>query len=598
MENSIQTSFQAGDVVDSKWVILKLVGQGGMAEVYRAYQLKLQREVAIKVISRKLIEEIGDNEYEASLCLERFRREVKVMAQIQHPNVVRVFDYGSASVSRGEKEVQIEYIVMEFMPGTSLRTSMSAEGFYPDEDRAREWLLDYFLPVLDGVLALHRIGIVHRDLKPENVLFDGKKPKITDFGIARSSRLEPITQSVDIKGTPAYMSPEHYLDFRRSDERADVYSLGKILYEAISGKIRADQIPFKQSSLNEPDGQFFKALDTIIRNATAENKAARLQSVEELKYAIEQVLDRGSKPSPKTTRFGPDKKTSKIVPMLFLTAALAVLASFATALYHTKTLPDAGLKLGKTSITGANNLKEQVPHGTKELPAQITGRDGDVLHLIPGGEIPPAAEAGAAAGKSSKIKPFYMDEYLVTNYQFIHFLNDSLSEITVKDNAVIAEGHIWLFLGDVVKGYEPILYRNGKFELSGAQHSSCPVLRVTAYGAAAYAVHYGRRLPSERQWVYAAYEGRLSKDRPPLSGLSFGSNFSAPVLDMEPDRLGIRGLDGHFAEWAVSGNGSNGPGYIVLGGAADKGFPMRGIARKSWDASADIGFRTVFDPSK
>jgi serine/threonine-protein kinase len=101
------------------------------------------------------------------------------------------------------------------------------------------------------------MDIVHRDLKPENFLMDGNIPKLTDFGLARSDRLESVTQSMDVKGTVNYMSPEHFFDFRKTDQRADIYSLGKILYEAIDGKIGEKTLPFKNASLPNPDTFFY-----------------------------------------------------------------------------------------------------------------------------------------------------------------------------------------------------------------------------------------------------------------------------------------------------------------------------------------------------
>ena len=233
MSKSTESTFEVGAVLDEKWVILSFIGKGGMGEVYRAHQLSLDRDVAIKIISPAFLDELDDNEYEAETCLERFNREIKVMARVRHPNILQIFDSGSATVTTDKKDTRIEYLVVEYVPGGTLRATMSAQGFHPEEDRTREWLLNYFLPVLDGVAALHEAGIVHRDLKPENVLMDGQTPKIADFGLARCGRLAPFTQSMDMKGTPPYMSPEHFLDLKRTDARADVYSLGKILYEAV-----------------------------------------------------------------------------------------------------------------------------------------------------------------------------------------------------------------------------------------------------------------------------------------------------------------------------------------------------------------------------
>ncbi|HOV84838.1 MAG TPA: serine/threonine-protein kinase, partial [Syntrophobacteraceae bacterium] len=244
MNVTSNSTFETGTVIEKKWVILSFIGKGGMGEVYRAHQLNLDRDVAIKVISQGWLREIGDNAYEAETCLDRFRREVKVMAQVRHPNVLQIYDHGSVSIKKGERDVAVEYLAMEYIPGGTLRSTMSAEGFEPDEERTREWIARYFIPVLEGVRALHEMGIVHRDLKPENVLLDGSAPKLADFGLARSCRIAPVTQSVDVKGTPPYMSPEHFLDLKRTDERADIYSLGKILFEAVAGKMKQDQIPF------------------------------------------------------------------------------------------------------------------------------------------------------------------------------------------------------------------------------------------------------------------------------------------------------------------------------------------------------------------
>ena len=164
---------------------------------------------------------------------------------------------------------------MEYIPGNTVRETMLEEGFYPDEDAVKNWISDYFIPVLDGVEILHMLGIVHRDLKPENVLMDKDTPKIADFGLAHSHRMQSVTRSIDVKGSPAYMSPEHFFDFRRADQRADVYSLGKILFEAVAGKITSEILPLKRVSLPEADTPFFQKLDRIIRDATAENKEDR-----------------------------------------------------------------------------------------------------------------------------------------------------------------------------------------------------------------------------------------------------------------------------------------------------------------------------------
>jgi len=253
MTKTFENILETGTVLNDKWVILELIGKGGMGEVYRAHQLNLKRDVAIKVISQEWLQTLEDDVEEVEKGLKRFRREVQAMSQIRHQHVLQIFDYGSDTIKKEGEDSSIEYIVMEYIPGATLRFTMSEEGFHPDQEIIKNWLEDYFLPVLDGVQAMNELGMVHRDLKPENVLMDATTPKIADFGLARSTRMAPVTQSVDIKGTMPYMSPEHFLDFKKADQRDDIYSLGKILLEAIAGKIPPETITFKSASLEKAD---------------------------------------------------------------------------------------------------------------------------------------------------------------------------------------------------------------------------------------------------------------------------------------------------------------------------------------------------------
>lgn len=273
-------TFEIGRIIENKWVILESLGKGGMGEVYLAHQLNLDRRVAIKVISKDWINSLESDDEAMQASLARFRREVQIMAQVRHPNVLQIQDHGTLGLSEDGDGEAIEYIVMEYAPGGSLRSTMSDEGFYRDEDRTRDWLKRYFLPVMEGVKALHDAGIVHRDLKPENVLLCESMPKIADFGLARSARFKPITRSIEMQGTPFYMSPEHFLDLKGTDERTDIYALGKILYEAIAGKEKAEQVPFKQASLTRTETRFFKDIDLIIQNATLEKREDRWPTVQ------------------------------------------------------------------------------------------------------------------------------------------------------------------------------------------------------------------------------------------------------------------------------------------------------------------------------
>jgi serine/threonine protein kinase len=291
MSDSSSHIFKIGYVLNDKWVIIEFVGKGAMGEVYRAHQLNLKRDVAIKVISQEMLESFEDDPDEIETAIHRFRREVQAMARVRHPKVLQIFDYGSETIHKDARDVPVEYIAMEYISGATLRFTMSEEGFYPEQDLIATWLSDYFLPLLEGVEAIHAGNIAHRDIKPENVLMDGKTPKIADFGLACSLCLKPVTQSLDVKGTPAYMSPEHFFDFKNADRQSDIYSLGKILYEAVDGKFTSKVLPFKEAGLENPDTTFLKKLDRIIQDATAEKKKGRLKSVSNLRIEILEAMD-------------------------------------------------------------------------------------------------------------------------------------------------------------------------------------------------------------------------------------------------------------------------------------------------------------------
>lgn len=180
---------------------------------------------------------------------------------------------------------------MEYIAGETLRFTMSEEGLEDEEQMLYDWLRRYFIPVLNGVEAIHAHGIVHRDLKPENVLMDGDTSKIADFGLARSIKMRAVSNSWDVKGTWPYMAPEQFADFRKAGFAADIYALGKTLFEAVAGKMEPKQLPFKSAALDDPQTSQLKALDAVIRRATAENQQQRYQSVAELRRDIQNIID-------------------------------------------------------------------------------------------------------------------------------------------------------------------------------------------------------------------------------------------------------------------------------------------------------------------
>lgn len=224
-----------GMVLDSKYELVERLGRGGMGTVYRARRLHIGDDVAVKLLSHDLVRE--------KQALARFRREARSAAMIRHQNVVSIHDFNDASGANGES-----YIVMELVKGQSLRSLLESEGRIPAE-RAVALMRD----ICAGVGVAHRQGLVHRDLKPDNVIVtppshEGEKEtaKVVDFGLAKvrdAADVSALTRAGVLLGTLYYMSPEQCRG-EDLDARSDVYSLGAMFYEMLSGVP-----PFKSTNL-------------------------------------------------------------------------------------------------------------------------------------------------------------------------------------------------------------------------------------------------------------------------------------------------------------------------------------------------------------
>ena len=514
MNNESQNSLAIGSVLNEKWIILEFIAKGGMGEVYLAHQIHLKRDVAIKVISKEWLDSISDDDYERETGLQRFRNEVQAMARVRHPNVLQIYDYGSINVKKDDGEVALEYIAMEYVAGGTLRGTISDEGFDDEEELIRKWLQKYFFPMLDGVQAIHELKMAHRDLKPSNVLMEGETPKITDFGLAHSYEWQPVTQSIDIKGTPAYMSPEHFLEFGQADHLSDIYSLGKMLFEAINGRISSKGKPFKQACLQNPETPFLKKLDTIIRKATAEERGKRYVSVAHLHLALEETIEMGQGESLKVAAGVREPPIWHKPRYIWGGIALVALSMAAMGLWHLvgdpgkagfRPEPDPAVIQPAPSVT----IDETTVAGTIETippPKTYLAQDGIQMRFVPGEDFQ-IAEGPQAQKKTVSLKPFYIDGTKVTNHHLVEFLNAVKDTLKIENGLVKQKDKIWFFLGQGTATYEQIIYQHERFYLRDTEYAAYPVVRVTWYGAAAYAVHYGKRLPTALEWRYAASMG-------------------------------------------------------------------------------------------
>ncbi len=313
MSQSITSPTQLG-----RYTELKLLGQGGMGAVYKAYDPSLQRTVAIKVM-------LGQNPE----FLARFEREARAVAKLSHPNVVQVYDFG-------RDEQNNPYFVMELLSGRSLDSLLKEKGPLPNVKVA-----DVLRQAADGLQAAHAVGIVHRDIKPHNLMLDDSgNVKIVDFGIARDlASTDELTSTQATPGTLHYMAPE-VLSGQAADARADIYALGLVGFHLLVGKppfTGQSAVAVAMKQINEPLPDLRdeapscpSSLRRLIERMTEKSPSARVQTCAEVMR--EASLIAHEIVSGTTIQSGHRGKPLVSRPLLFAAAGLGLVAAVVTVL--------------------------------------------------------------------------------------------------------------------------------------------------------------------------------------------------------------------------------------------------------------------------
>jgi eukaryotic-like serine/threonine-protein kinase len=357
-----------GELIAGRYELEELVGTGGMSSVYRAHDRLLERDVALKVLHEQFT---ADDDY-----VERFRREARSVAQLSHPNIVTVID-------RGEQDGR-QFIVFEYVDGENLKTLVEREGPLPEREA-----VGLTLQVARALGFAHENGLIHRDVKPQNVLLNGDgQAKVTDFGIARSLEVHGgLTQTGTVLGTSDYIAPEQARG-ARVDAQSDVYSLGAVLYELLTGEVPFpgdNFVAVAMRHINEPAPSVRERrpdvsprLDAAIRRAMAKDPRDRFGSMDELCRELEACLpDESGISGAQTMVVAPPREPTRrerraarppagrpsVWPLILLLAGLALLAGILAAVF---------------AFTGSGDritrfVRHQTTTAVSAGPAQLTG---------------------------------------------------------------------------------------------------------------------------------------------------------------------------------------------------------------------------------
>ena len=485
-----------------RYHILEQIGEGGMAIVYKAFDTRLEREVAVKVIRMgRLAPDIADK------ALKRFEREGKALARLNHPNIISIIDYG--------EDMGHPYLVMPYLPGGTLKEMLRAEGKTDWQDAAR-----MLLPIAKALTYAHEEEMIHRDVKPANILITRSgDPMLTDFGIAKIIDEEAtmdLTGTRATVGTPEYMAPEQ-VTAKTVDHRADIYALGVVFYEMVTGRkpFQADTpmaVLVKLSSEPLPRPTEFtpklpQSVEQLLLKALAKDPANRYASMGEFVVALEKILQgTSSAPSKAERKRKAEKKTpqekSTVSKASFPTqylwlilggvAITSILLGWLLGGGAAEAFPTKTPTLTNTPTKTATPRSTTTPKATA-TPALGIGStwerpaDGMRMLYIPAGDFEMGSEDGD--GDEEPIHTVYLDAYWMDE-----------TEVT---NAMYAK---------CVSAGE--CDQPGGSYYGDSSYTNHPVVHVDWNDAQNYCRWTGGQLPTEAEWEKAARGGLEGKKYP------------------------------------------------------------------------------------
>lgn len=582
----VEVETKVGTVLDGRYRLDSLIGEGGMGDVYRATHIHLDTQFAVKLLKPEFVAN--------QTAIKRFRREAMAAGRINHQNAVRVTDFGVTPD-------HIVYLVMELVEGQSLRDLIGESG---KMNYLR--VVNIVRQVCGAVEAAHQSGVIHRDLKPDNILIEAAQGvecvKVLDFGIAKlreTNRTDSfLTQAGMIIGTPQYMSPEQ-CQGKQLDPRSDVYSIGILMYEMLSGEVPFDgettlQVVYNQlhlppRPLTELSPQIPVLLARVVLRALAKEPEKRQSSAlelsDELKLAVESIGegDLLLLPYPQMIRQNrssegriynelPNDDESDILRTSpFAEQAGAARRETAQIArqdlekdaFRTQTGPGRPSDVGRKSSPESAGAKSGATTGgarrwliviialallvpatlavyysfrpATPKPAPVTPAVPEGMVYIPGGKFVMGRDDGSSdegPAHEVEVNPYFLDLHEVTNQEYKKFI-DATGRTAPKH---------WK--------------QNGSYLLAEA---GFPVTHVTWDDATSYARWANKRLPTEAEWEYAARGGNREYLYPwgnqwqPGNANIDHKDRTGPVsvgsFDKDVSPFGISDMAGNVSEW-------------------------------------------------
>lgn len=609
-----------------RYHILEQLGEGGMAIVFKAYDTRLEREVALKIIRRgafppELLEEV----------LKRFEREAKSLARMSHPSIVKVHDFGEHDGS--------PYLVLEYLPGGTLKRLLGKPMPWQQAIRL-------LLPVARGLAYAHQRGILHRDIKPANILItENGEPMLSDFGIAKileGEQATSLTSSGMAVGTPEYMAPEQWKG--QTIPQSDIYSLGIVFYEMVAGRkpYSADTpaaILIKQATEALPRPSQFvpdlpEQVEFLLIKSLEKDPQFRFPDMNAFVVALEGLIDAGTlytgktasaaqqppAPIPPTMSWPSTPKPATSTPFSAPASASQPKISQTGSLPRSKTRAGWIAGMGGVAVlcliglvgvfvawrlmSGRTNrpvVNPPVvnPSQSGPLPEEISDARGVTMRLVPGGPFLMGSDRGERKEQPEhtiELAAFYIDKYEVTNRLYAACVRAGACQSPQRTNSSS---------------------RNRYFE--EPEFAEYPVVWVNWSMAVSYCQWRDARLPTEAEWEKAARgdDGRAYPWNTPLRpGLA---NYERDIGDTTPvgrypdgqSPYGVYDMSGNVWEWVSSlvqpypfqmddGRESPSPGTRVLRGGSWRS--ETGMLRVSYRYQAeqtasdlDIGFRCAKD---